>query len=233
MDRPKSIITYSRKGQSVSGLPGITNINFKCYINSSLQIFLQTNELTSFFEKSHLDDHCDLSHHLEIFISAMKYPSNLKYYNPAYLFNAIFRTSDFPMGTQQDAHEFVIYFLNQLNVELNSNKSAAPLAHRNFVVSEAYGNLSIEAGTKIFWDIFKVHNETIIVDLFFGLISTTMVCTQCGFTSRSFEEFNCLSLPINDFKCTVQESLDLFFATEVIERNCPKCNNRLADKIIY
>ena len=51
-----------------------------------------------------------------------------------------------------------------------------------------------------FWHGFKMRENSIFTDLFYGQLKSKLCCTQCGYKSLSFDAFNMLSLPIPNHK---------------------------------
>lgn len=48
------------------------------------------------------------------------------------------------------------------------------------------------------WSNFKKRNDSVIVDLFYGLLKSTVTCPECGLVSVTFDPFNSLSLPLTN-----------------------------------
>ena len=46
------------------------------------------------------------------------------------------------------------------------------------------------------WDIYKKRNDSVILDLFHGLLKSTVVCPECPKVSVTFDPFCHLSLPL-------------------------------------
>ena len=47
------------------------------------------------------------------------------------------------------------------------------------------------------WSNFRKRNDSIIVDLFYGLLKSTVTCPECARISVTFDPFNSLSLPLS------------------------------------
>lgn len=47
------------------------------------------------------------------------------------------------------------------------------------------------------WSNFKLRNDSIIVDLFFGLLKSTVECPNCGYISVTFDPFSSLAIPLD------------------------------------
>jgi ubiquitin carboxyl-terminal hydrolase 4/11/15 len=46
------------------------------------------------------------------------------------------------------------------------------------------------------WDVYKKRNDSVILDLFHGLLKSTVVCPECNKISVTFDPFCYLSLPL-------------------------------------
>jgi len=57
-------------------------------------------------------------------------------------------------------------------------------------------NLSDEELSGLFWKGFLARNQSIIVDLMYGQLRSTVRCLECGNISITFDPFLTLSLPV-------------------------------------
>ncbi|KAL5112133.1 Ubiquitin carboxyl-terminal hydrolase 15 [Taenia crassiceps] len=93
---------------------------------------------------------------------------------------------------QQDAQELMNFLLDFLHEDLNKIKQKPYIE-----VKDADGCpdkvLAEEA-----WSNFKKRNDSIIVDLFYGLLKSTVTCPECNLVSVTFDPFNSLSLPLTN-----------------------------------
>ena len=53
-----------------------------------------------------------------------------------------------------------------------------------------------EVVSKEHWDGFTARNQSIIVDLMYGQLKSTVTCQECGYISITFDPFLTLPLPI-------------------------------------
>jgi len=80
------------------------------------------------------------------------------------------------------------------------------------------------------WKIYRMRNDSIVVDFFQGQFRNRLECLTCHKTSTTYNSFMYLSLPIPSTKTSkvdIQQCLDAFVRTEVMEKsdawNCPRC----------
>lgn len=92
---------------------------------------------------------------------------------------------------QQDSNEFMTEFLSILNEDLNKSdkKEYRELKEKGIEESE------LECAQR-FWKLHVERNDSIITDLFSGLLKSDVVCGECGFDNITFDPFDTLTLAI-------------------------------------
>lgn len=113
---------------------------------------------------------------------------------------------------QQDSHEFLTILIDMLHSELQIPMDQDP--DERLSLSEKS------------WREFVKNKESIIQDLFFGQIRSTLKCRTCQMESPTYEGFSNLSLelPNDNRQCHLYDCLDLYFNGEIISGwTCPKC----------
>ena len=89
--------------------------------------------------------------------------------------------------------------LDLLSEDLNKVKGRKP-----YIPFESRGERDSKEEAERYWsEVFKKRNDSIISDIFYGLIKSTVTCSVCNTSSGTFENFNMLSLPINQKKLEV------------------------------
>ena len=68
--------------------------------------------------------------------------------------------------------------------------------------------LSFQVVAKEAWEGYLKRNDSIIVDLFHGLLKSTLVCPECNKVSIQFDPFCYLSLPLPQKR---ERHLEIFF----------------------
>lgn len=79
------------------------------------------------------------------------------------------------------------------------------------------------------WRQFVDNKRSLIMDLFYGQIRSTVKCCVCQYESATYEGFSNLSfeLPQNSKQCDLKECLNMYFHGERVSGwNCPKCNEK-------
>lgn len=91
---------------------------------------------------------------------------------------------------QQDSQELMSFLLDGLHEDLNRIRRKPYVEQK-----EAEGRPDAEVA-KESWIQYLMRNNSVIVDLFHGLLKSTLVCPECNKISITFDPFCYLSLPL-------------------------------------
>lgn len=91
---------------------------------------------------------------------------------------------------QQDSHELLAFLLDGLHEDLNR------IIKKPYVELGSHVGKTDEQFAEESWLDHKKRNDSIIVDLFHGLLKSTLNCLQCKEISIKFDPFCYLSLPL-------------------------------------
>jgi ubiquitin carboxyl-terminal hydrolase 4/11/15 len=183
------------------GLTGLQNLGNTCFMNSGLQCLSNTVELTKFFlfklhEKDiNTDNPLGMNGRLaEAYHSLLqdmwlgKEPKTAPYDLKRVLGKRVARFSGYG---QQDACELLNYLLDLIHEDLNRVKK------KPYVEMPESDGRPDEELSNLFWGGFLARNQSIIVDLMYGQLKSTVRCLECHNISVSFDPFLTLSLPIS------------------------------------
>lgn len=83
--------------------------------------------------------------------------------------------------------------------------------------------LPVQIASEEEWDLYKLRNDSIVVDFFQGQFRNRMECMTCHKTSTTYNTFMYLTLPIpagrGISKVSLQQCLDAFVHEEVMEKS--------------
>uniref|UniRef100_A0A7S3EKM0 ubiquitinyl hydrolase 1 n=3 Tax=Rhodosorus marinus TaxID=101924 RepID=A0A7S3EKM0_9RHOD len=188
------------KNNKHSGLTGLQNLGFTCFMNSALQCLSNTVSLSEFFlsgkyEKEINEDnpigrqgnlaraYATVLRHIWRAEERSYAPRSLKFQLGHY-------APQFHGYTQQDAQELMAFLMDGLHEDLNRI--------RNKPVVEAVegGSEPDDLVAEKAWKNHKLRNDSIIVDLFHGQYKSTVICPTCEKVSVTFDPFMYLTLPL-------------------------------------
>ncbi|XP_074601899.1 uncharacterized protein LOC141855682 [Brevipalpus obovatus] len=217
---------------------GLKNLGNTCFMNAVLQCLADTVELRRYFlDQKHISDinrsnrlgsGGALAEALGVLIQDIRC-NHMKTFSPVVFKDAVVNhMPSFVGGEQQDAHEFFCMLLEKLHADLNRAKR--DLSSGLFI--EPDDNPAHIAINK-FWTHHTSHSQSIVAELFEGLLMSSLKCTVCNKQSNTFEVFTNLSLPIPtsmEGECTLAHCLDLFTDEERLTGEaawrCPSCKTK-------
>ncbi|XP_035912685.1 ubiquitin carboxyl-terminal hydrolase 2-like isoform X2 [Anopheles stephensi] len=217
----------SRNGKE--GLCGLWNIGNTCFMNSIIQCLSHTRELTSFLrsqsstELGTNKDHRILAEYTKL-IQNM-WSGSQRTINPSDLKHAFSSKHRMYSGSaQQDAQEFLRFFLDSLHGALNVAVKRDPLGE----IDDAMNRVKAD----MLWNWYSKAENSVIKDLFVGQLRSTLKCTHCDTESTMFDPFWDLSLPLpsSNSRCKLENCLEMFIKEEILDGidqpSCSKCETR-------
>ncbi|XP_055587906.1 ubiquitin carboxyl-terminal hydrolase Usp2 isoform X4 [Uranotaenia lowii] len=214
------------------GLCGLWNIGNTCFMNSIIQCLSHTRELTSYLrnqpttERGTTKDHKILAEYTKL-IKDM-WSGTTRSVNPSemkYAFSSKHRM--YSGSAQQDAQEFLRFFIDSLHGALNVSVKREPMPKE---MEDDEIDARIKAN--MMWEWYSKVENSLIKDLFVGMLRSTLKCTVCNSESVTFDPFWDLSLPLpsTNSRCKLENCLDVFVKEEVMDGidqpTCFRCKTR-------
>uniref|UniRef100_F1KVS2 Ubiquitin carboxyl-terminal hydrolase n=1 Tax=Ascaris suum TaxID=6253 RepID=F1KVS2_ASCSU len=182
------------------GVCGLENLGNTCFMNSALQCLSNVRELTEYFlngcykhdinEENVLGMHgqlarayADLMEQLWNGSNRSMAPRKLKAVLGQYV-------QQFSGYSQHDSQELLSFLLDGLHEDLNRVKKKV------YLEAKDSGGRPDSVVAAEAWQMYKMGNDSVIVDYLHGQLKSTVVCPQCKFVSVKFDPFCFLSLPL-------------------------------------
>lgn len=184
---------------------GLKNYGVTCYMNSTIQCLSATIDLAIFFLqdtwKGQVQNNWKGSHGFlpDIFSNLIRSLWNHEstVIRPKSLRTFCGRMNvQWSLERQQDAEEFLVFLLDCLHEDLNTNWKRTPLLALSEEQELAREKLSINLVSRIEFDRFTHREASYISDMFAGQHASRLTCLTCRKTSTSYEAFYSLSLEI-------------------------------------
>ncbi|KAI0259432.1 hypothetical protein BC834DRAFT_833549 [Gloeopeniophorella convolvens] len=231
------------------GTTGLKNLGNTCYMNSTIQCLSATVPFARFFTDGRwksavnmvnpLGTKGNLVHAFSSILHEM-WHGEMPYISPFPFRRSICQhASQFGGSEQHDSQEFLSFLLDGLHEDLNR------ILHKpRFDPTPAHEDqlekLPQQIASEQEWKIYRMRNDSIVVDFFQGQFRNRLECLTCHKTSTTYNTFMYLSLPIPSTKSSkvdIQHCLQAFVNTEVMEKsdawNCPRCKTlRKANKTL-
>ncbi|PIK33737.1 putative ubiquitin carboxyl-terminal hydrolase 32, partial [Apostichopus japonicus] len=185
---------------SEGGVTGLSNLGNTCFMNAAVQCISNTQPLTLYFKTDSYLHELNMSN-----LDGMKghiarrygelvndlWSGTAKSIAPLKLRWTIAKYSrTFNDSQQHDSQELLSFLLDGLHEDLNR------VRQKKYVELKDSDGRPDEEVAKEAWDSHLVRNQSVVVDLFQGLLKSQVRCKHCGNTSVRFDPFTFLSLPL-------------------------------------
>ena len=188
---------YSNKG-----IIGLYNLGNTCYMNSAIQCLSNTEDLTKYFLYNFYEQEINYTNNLgshgilvNVYANLLKQlwieegkkainPNKFRYYVGKQI-------PQFMSLNQQDSHEFLSLFLDNLHEDLNRISNKPYLEIKEQQKDESDYNASLR-----WWNYHKSRENSIITDLFHGQFKCIITCPKCFLQVINYDPFMFLGLSI-------------------------------------
>ena len=189
------------KPGSNHGVCGGRNLGNTCFMNSSIACLSNCTELTTYFlTKKFLKDINETNKEglggrlAKAWYNLLEqyWNSDIRAGNPSEVKSCVAKkVRKFAGFSQQDSNEFMTEFLSLLSEDLNKTDKKEYKQ-----LKEKGDNETDLECAKRFWNLHIKLNDSIVTDLFSGLLKSEVHCPNCKFINITFDPFNTLTLPI-------------------------------------
>ncbi|CCM01336.1 uncharacterized protein FIBRA_03385 [Fibroporia radiculosa] len=222
------------------GTSGLKNLGNTCYMNSTIQCLSATVPFARFFTDGRwksavnmmnpMGTKGNLAHAFANILRDM-WQGELQCLSPVTFRRSLCQYAPQFGGTEQhDSQEFLNFLLDGLHEDLNRVLQKPQIDSTPEREAELE-RLPTQIASEQEWQIWRMRNDSLVVDFFQGQFRNRLECLTCHKTSTTYNTFMYLTLPIPTSrslsKVSLSHCLDAFVKEEVMEKsdawNCPHC----------
>ena len=235
------------KTNNKKGLVGLNNIGNTCFMNTSLQCLSNCELLTNYFLNDYYIPFINRNNPIgskgklvESYVELIKHLwyGNENSFEPYNFKDTIGEIRTMFRGFQQhDTQEFLSFLLDELHEDLNKVLNKPYISpNENLVFNNDIDEF------KYHKKLFLARNQSLIVDLFYGMFKSTVFCPNedCKNISNTYDPYAIISLPLtitkkeednNNNENIIQKDINVYFIYEDIKMNILRFNIEINNKM--
>ena len=181
-------------------LVGLDNIGATCYMNATLQCLSNTYKLTNYFLKTYKfneEDNNKLmsNEYYKVIVKLWDRELNNKSYSPYSFKNVLSKENPLFAGIQaNDSKDLINFLLERFHKELN-NINNEKIITNNYIENQN-DQLDEDKMLSLFLKDFKNKYNSIISNLFYGVMETKSQCHGCQNIKYNFQIYSFLEFPL-------------------------------------
>mmetsp|Transcript_32975 Transcript_32975/g.87139 ORF Transcript_32975/g.87139 Transcript_32975/m.87139 type:complete len:497 (+) Transcript_32975:67-1557(+) len=233
------------KFSSRAGKVGLKNLGNTCFMNAGLQCLCHIEPLVAYFLNGDFEEDVNVTSPLsnrgalaKAFAELQRalWQSEQSVHNPCALHRKLTQWAPhlFESYQQQDVQEFLAFCLDGLHEDLNRvAKPPPPISEKQEQEDERLAELhGQEFAAALTWCRHLERGKSFFVDLLQGQLRSSLTCLTCGHTSRRFDPFLYLSVPVTKDMSNVTDAISKYLEKEVLEGDekwhCEKCKRKVS-----
>lgn len=229
--------------QPNAGKVGLKNLGNTCFMNAGLQCLSHIEPLAEFFLSGRYKEEVNVQSPMgsqgklsAAFAQLQKevwQPSG-RVSDPRDLHRRLSKICPylFEGSEQQDIQEFIAFCLDGLHEDLNRVVKRAPRTEADEKAQEELENTrGDDVAAVLAWRRYLENGKSFLVDLLQGQLRSSLTCQRCGHSSRRFDPFLYLSVPVSRRMTRVMDAVEKYLEEESLSGDerwyCEKCKQKV------